>query len=38
MQGEATRPIVIDKYVIINLFFLFNLIIDKIITNNNLNS
>jgi hypothetical protein len=38
MQGEATRPIVIHKDVIINLFFLFNLIIDIINSNNNLNS
>jgi hypothetical protein len=38
MQGEATRPIVINNNVIINLFFLYNLKIDKIITNNNLNS
>jgi hypothetical protein len=38
MQGEATRPIVINRFVIINLFFLYNLKIDKINTNNNLNS
>jgi hypothetical protein len=38
MQGEATRPIVIKDDVIINLLFFYNLKIDKIITNNNLNS
>jgi hypothetical protein len=36
MQGEATRPIVINEKVIIILFFLFNIFIDKINTNNNL--
>jgi hypothetical protein len=38
MQGKATRPIVIKDNVIINLFFLYYLKIDKINTNNNLNS
>jgi hypothetical protein len=36
MQGEATRPIVIDEDVIIILFFLYKIFIDKINTNNNL--